>query len=108
MTFPGSLYAMDELFKLLFKPEERKKHKTIPRVKMLLLINFFRKISLFIFPHLQKKKTKTSKNTLIMWVPYYQLEVTSISSINFSRSNRCHQGSLLAGISNEYLFIVVV
>lgn len=107
MTFPGSLYAMDELFKLLFKPEERNKHKTIPRVKTLLLINFFRKISLFIFPHLQKKQ-KTNKNTLIMWVPYYQLEVTSISSMNFSRSNRCHQGSLLAGISNEYLFIVLV
>lgn len=102
MTFPGSLYAMDELFKLLFKPEERNKHKAIPRVKMLLLINLFRKISLFIFPHLQKK------NAFIMWVPYYQLEVTSISSINFSRNNRCHQGSLLAGISNEYLFIVVV
>lgn len=56
MTFPGSLYTMDELFKLLFKPEERNKHKAIPRVKMLLLINLFRKISLFIFPHLQKKK----------------------------------------------------
>ena len=63
MTFPGSLYAMDELFKLLFKPEERKKHKTIPRVKMLLLINFFRKISLFIFPHLQKKKKQKQAKT---------------------------------------------
>lgn len=62
MTFPGSLYAMDELFKLLFKPEERNKHKTIPRVKTLLLINFFRKISLFIFPHLKKNKQKHLDN----------------------------------------------
>ena len=105
MTCPGSLYAMAELFRLLFKAEERNKHKKIPRVKVLLLINFFRKY-LFSFFLIYKKKNK--KTPLIMWMPYYQLEVTSKSSTNFSRNNRCHQGSLLAGINNEYLFIVVV
>ena len=61
MTFPGSLYAMAELFRLLFKAEERNKHKKIPRVKVLLLINFFRKY-LFSFFLIYKKKTQ--KNTL--------------------------------------------
>lgn len=61
MTFPGSLYAMAELFKLLFKPQERNKHKTIPRVKVLLLINFFRKY-LFSFFLIKKKKKTTLDN----------------------------------------------
>lgn len=78
MTFPGSLYAMAELFKLLFKPGEgnkRKQKKIISKIKILLWIDsFWKNISFNCFSPSKKNDIDNVAALLC-----YKLDMTLIS-----------------------------